>query len=239
MAIKPSSFRSLGGDVIPTPLGTISLNISVSPDPREIELELMQVAGNLENTTPPLLASARVLADDTQERFTTETDPDGNEWIPLDEEYLTNKLSLGYPPDILHRTGDLERDATNIANYRVVGDSVFFDTSGLPPYGILHQTGVGDPQDVGIAALHRFRSRDDEEYRRMEGGPHSSTGVGRGNALPARPFLGMSEEAEGKAWAIFDLWFDEALTPATTPYIHPGGTVQERIGGKFGPKIIF
>lgn len=199
----------------------------------------MEVANNLENTAEPLLAASRILAEDTQERFTIETDPDGNEWIPLDEEYLASKLSLGYPPDILHRTGDLEKAATDIAAYKIVGDSIFFDTSGLPSYGLLHQTGSGEEGNIGAAALHRFRSRDDEEYRRAEGGPHSSLGIGRGNALPARPFIGMSEAAEEKTWALFDLWFDEAITPATKPYVHPTGGIQSRIGGRFGPKIVF
>lgn len=216
-------------------MGDITYEVSVSPDPREIELELLQVAHNLENVQKPLVGAARILADDTKERFETETDPEGNEWIPLDEEYLTNKLSLGYPADILHRTGAMEKAATDIAAYRVVGDSVFFDTSGLPSYATLHQTGSGDAENVGVAALHRFRSRDDEEYRRMEGGPHSSTGIGRGQALPARPFIGMSEEAEGKIWALFDLWFEES----TNIYIKPSGQIQQRLSsGRFGPRVI-
>lgn len=232
----PGAFRVLGGDIIPTPVGDINLQISVAPDPYQIQLELERVAGNLERLGPPLAASARILADDTQQRFDTETDPDGNAWIPLDEEYLANKLSLGYPPDILHRTGDLETAATNIKAFRIVNDSVFFETSGLPPYGLTHQVGSGDAGDVGAAALHRFRAGDDEEYRRAEGGPHSSQGIGRGNALPRRPFIGMSEEAEGKIWEVFDLWFADATNIA----IHPTtGVVQERSpSGRFGPKII-
>lgn len=233
----PSGFRVLGGDIIPTPVGDITLQITSVPNPYDIQLELAQVAADLENLRPPLAASARILAEDTQERFDTETDPDGNPWIPLDEEYLTNKLSLGYPPDILHREGLLEKAATNIAAYRVVGDSVFFETSGLPSYGLIHQTGSGE-ENVGLAARHRFAARNEEGYAKREGGAHSSTGIGTGNALPARPFIGMSEEAEGKIWEVFDLWFDEALTPATKPYIHPTGGIQSRIGGRFGPKII-
>lgn len=234
----PEAFRVLGGDIIPTSVGDINLQISVAPDPYKIQLELERVAANLENLTPPLVASARILADDTQQRFDTETDPDGDAWIPLDEEYLANKESLGYPPDILHRTGDLEKAATNIAAYRVVNDSVFFETSGLPPYGLLHQVGSGDPASVGMAAVHRQESRLDPEHRKREGGPHSNQAIGRGQALPARPFIGMSEQAEGKIWEVFNLWFDEA----TEIYIHPGGTVQSIVrtpkGPRFGPKII-
>lgn len=230
-----SSFRFLGGDIIPTPVGDIQLSITSVPDPKEIQLELERIAGNLENLEKPLLASARILAEDTQERFDTETDPDGDPWIPLDEEYLTSKRSLGYPDDILHRTGSLERSATQISAYRIVGNSVFFDTSGLPSYGTLHQTGSGDEANVGLASRHRFRAATEDDYARTEGGPHSNLGVGRGQALPPRPFLGMSEAAEEKIWAAFDLWFDEA----TNVFIGQTGTIQQRLpSGQFGPKII-
>ena len=231
----PGSFRVLGGDIIPTSVGDIQLQIISVPDPKDIQLELERVAANLEHLGPPLAASARILADDTQERFDTETDPDGDPWIPLDEEYLTSKISLGYPEDILHRTGDLERSATQIGAYKIVGNSVFFDTSGLPSYGILHQVGSGDPGNVGEGARHRFRSKDDPAYRKELGGPHSSMGIGSGNALPARPFIGMSEHAEEKIWAAFDLWFDEA----TSIHIGSTGTIQQRLpSGRFGPKVI-
>lgn len=229
------SFRFLGGDIIPTPVGDIQLSITSIPDPREIQLELERIAGHLENIKEPLAASARILAEDTQERFDTETDPDGNAWIPLDEDYLTSKRSLGYPDDILHRKGDLERSATSIQYYKVIGDSVFFDTSGLPSYGLIHQVGSGDEADVGYAAVHKYRVKDDPEYARLEGGAHTNLGIGRGKALPPRPFLGMSEEAEGKIWKAFDLWFDEA----TNIYIGSTGTIQQRLpSGRFGPKVV-
>jgi phage gpG-like protein len=231
----PGSFRILGGDIIPTSVGEIQLQIVAIPDPKDIQLELERIAGQLENMGPPLAASARILAEDTQERFDTETDPDGDPWIPLDEEYLTNKISLGYPEDILHRTGDLERSATQISAYKIVGNSVFFDTSGLPSYGLLHQIGSGDEANIGLASRHRFRAATEPEYSRVEGGSHSNLGVGRGQALPARPFIGMSEKAEEKIWAAFDLWFDEA----TNIFIGQSGNIQQRLpSGRFGPRII-
>lgn len=231
----PGSFRFLGGDIIPTPVGDIQLSIVSVPDPREIQLELERIAGHLENTKEPLAASARILAEDTQERFDTETDPDGNAWIPLDEEYKANKVSLGYPEDILRRTGSLEHAATQVSAYRIIGDSVFFDSSGLPSYGLIHEVGSGDEADVGYAAVHRYRVKDDSEYARLEGGAHTNLGIGRGKALPPRPFLGMSEEAEAKIWKVFDLWFDEA----TNIYIGPTGIIQQRLpSGQFGPKVV-
>lgn len=235
MALKPSPFRILGGDIIPTPVGDIQVQITSVPNPYEIQLELERIAANLQDVSLPLVTSARILAEDTQERFNTETDPDGNAWIPLDEEYLANKISLGYPEDILRRTGKLEKEAIRVSSYRVMDDGVFFDTSKLPSYGLLHQVGSGT-ENVGLASRHRFQSRTDEDYRRREGGSHTNLGIGTGKALPARPFLGMSEEAESRIWAAFDLWFDEATSIAINPVT---GVVQQRLSsGQFGPKVV-
>lgn len=228
------SFSVIGSNIIPTPTGDIKLTIEASPDPYQIELELMRIAGELENLGPPLLASARILGDDTKERFITETDPDGDPWIPLDKDYLSNKLSLGYPENILHRTGDLEQRATQFGAMRVVGDSVFFDTSVLPSYGLIHQTGSG-ADNAGLASRHKSAVVNEPGYKEREGGSHESLGIGRGEALPARPFIGMSEEAEGKLYKFFDIWFDEA----TQIKIGSSGVVQQSIAGRFGPKVIF
>lgn len=242
---RPGSiFREIGGDLIPTPYGDIQIQILESGF-EEAELELAQIALELEDRAGPLIASARILADGTQRMFDTETDPDGEPWTPLDEEYLENKISLGYPEDILHRTGALEKAATNIDAFIVTEDAMFLDVSGLPEYGLLHQTGSGS-ENAGLAARHRAAAKNEPGYAKREGGAHSNTGIGTGNALPARPFIGMSEETEGSLLTLFDLWFEKATHTAEGGEqfgagiaIHPTtGIVQQRIGGKFGPKII-
>lgn len=227
------SFRELGGDVIPIGGDTIKFNIEVAPDPYDIQLQLTEIAGQLENLGPPLLAASRILSEDMKQRFLTQTDPDGDPWIPLDEEYLASKVSLGYPENILHRTGQLEEAATSLGAMRIVGDSVFFDSSVLPSYGLIHQTGSG-ADNVGDASRHRFAVKNEPGYKNREGSGHADLGIGRGNALPARPFVGMSEEAEGKLWKLFDMWFDES----TQLKIGSSGTVQQSIGGRFGAKVI-
>lgn len=226
MATKISSFRASGGDIV--------VHTDIIPNPSDIEIQLLQIASNLEGLRFPLAASARIARDDMQERFDNEEDPNGDKWISLDEDYLTSKQSLGYPDDILHRTGDLENAATGSTAFRIVGDSLFFDSSVLPKYGLIHQTGSGT-ENVGLASRHRAAVKNEPGYKDREGGSHSNTGIGRGNALPARPFIGMSEEAEGKVWDIFDLWFEKATNIAINPRT---GAVQERIAGRFGPKIV-
>lgn len=54
----------------------------------------------------PLMADiAETLLQGTQERFRTETDPDGNPWAPLDPTYLAMKIEDGLQPGILKATG--------------------------------------------------------------------------------------------------------------------------------------
>lgn len=213
--------------------GDVTVTISSAPNPYDIQAQLTEIAGELENVQLPLAVSSAILRDDMQRHFDEEVDPDGNAWVPLDEEYLASKESMGYPSDILHRTGNLEAAATNPEAFKVIGDGLFFDTSGLPSYSLLHQTGHG-AENAGVASNHRFAARNEEGYSKREGGAHSGQGIGRGNALPARPFIGMSEEAETQVWEVFDLWFDEATSIAINPNT---GVVQAKEGNRFGRKL--
>ena len=124
----------------------------------------------------------------------------------------------------------------------------------MPFYGLYHQTGSGAEN----AGRHRdYRERfAAQKSTGMIGkgeGPHDSLGIGRGNALPRRAFIGLSQEAEAEVIALFEGWFDEAThqiefydappvstEPVTSAqfrklpkeyYVHPGGTVQTRVSG--------
>jgi phage gpG-like protein len=227
------AFGELGGEI---------LFFEWHPSPEVVEREFMRLAGYLDNVEEPLIASWAVARKDTGERFDTETDPDGTHWVELDDEYLTRKLSEGYPPDILHRTGVLENQAPS--GWVVMGETLVYNTAGLPEYGLLHQDGTGDPSDWGIArtqhrAQVKLRRAGDIAFLDYEGGIHDSMGIGRGNALPARPFIGLSTEAVEEIATIFDLWFDAGVSGI---FIQTGpiatGTIQRRMpSGRFGSAI--
>lgn len=215
----------------------------------EAELELLTISAELGDVDTPLRGVIGIMRDDMAIRFETETDPDGNEWIPLDEEYLASKVNLGYPESILTRTSDLRKAATSIESWYVEDGVLFFTTENLPEYGPLHQTGSGEATNVGIAARHRARVTNEPGYGKEVGYGHTGLGIGRGNALPARPFIGMSEEAELEAGILFEKWFDSAT--------HTGGagfkvgshghaqqivsgvdpTTGKKFGGRFGPRV--
>jgi phage gpG-like protein len=232
----------------------------------EAEQELFSIADALGAIGVPLEESAVIARNDMKRRFDTETDPDGDQWVALDPEYLASKISLGYPADILRRTEGfpLETAATNPEAFKVVGDSVYFDTSGLPFYGLYHQTGSGT-ENVGNARDYRERFAAMKSAGATSKGEsaHDSMGIGRGMALPRRAFIGLSQDAEVEVIAVFDKWFEEAThtgfdfveeeyhytpPPASSSttrdfsdptkfYVRPSGTVQQRIGGRFGPKV--
>lgn len=231
------TFRELGGDVlIAVDIGSdgevtkIFLNTEAAD---EAAVEVAQIAGNLNNIEHPLFAAQRIARDDMQAHFDSESDPDGNKWTPLDEEYLTYKTSEGYPENILRRSGDLEDAATSAASWIVDGDTLFFRTGGLPEYGEWHQTGTGEESNWGFAGDVRERLRNAPQAG--ESG-HDAVGIGRGKALPRRAFIGLSEPAEMAIWQIFDTWFDESTNLSINPKT---GIAQLRgPGGKFGRRLV-
>lgn len=215
-------FSALGGDIV--------VMVDIVPDPLTIASQLMEAAHNLEETTKPMLAAKRVAQEDIQAHFDSESDPGGTHWTGLSLEYAKYKESLGYPPDILHREGTLEAAATSDMAFSVTPHGLWFNWDAMPAaksdgrnYAKAHQVGSG-------------------EYDRAEGetvgvGKNSvmnELGPGVGNALPARPFVGMSEAARETFVTIFDIWFDEAIKVI----VHPSGRMQHREqSGRFGKNV--
>ncbi len=224
--------------------GEITVEGQWIPDPEVEANVMMEIAGHLANTARPLLASAAIARGDTQERFDTETDPSGESWAPLDPDYLESKVAAGYPEDILQRTTDLKKAATSGAAWYVDEQNLVFNTGVLPSYGLIHQVGSGE-ENVGDAFNWRETVRSHRASRKAgelsdfeAGGAHDSLGIGRGNALPARPFIGLSDEAIAEIALLFDQWFDEAQEI----FVHPRTGVAQSVirtsrGPRFGPKI--
>jgi hypothetical protein len=211
-------------------------------DPETVSEEMLGLAGYLENTAVPLLFAREYAIADTRERFETETDPSGTPWIDLDPDYLEEKIAAGKPADqILVRDGFLEQAATSEAAWLISDELLVFNPSVLPFYGAYHQTGTGD--NATIAA---FRAKK-EEWRSKnagsKGGKHLG-GMGRGQNLPRRAFIGLSEGAVGLIFAEFDEWFQEGVDyyfGGTTTFKHTkgphAGKTQTKVGGRFGPFI--
>lgn len=185
-----------------------------------LQQSLLDIAGYLENTRVPMIASREIAIKDTQEHFDSETDPNGESWAPLDPFYRAMKLAGGYPEDILHRTGDMETAATSDDAWIVTNDSLAFNANALPRepekntiYGLYHQAGSKNQMNVGIygpwkrgvlaqKALGIPVTREDLKTPFM---------MGTGEALPKREFIGISEGAEFEIMEAFEEWFENGI----------------------------
>jgi len=218
------TFGALGG----------MMRIEAVPAPERVAFGLLKLAGYIENTGPPMLAAKRIAQSDMQQHFDEDRDPDGNPWAPLDPDYKKKKEKMGGDPEnILTLTSTLERSAVSDAAWLSTDDTLWFSTASLPAYWDVHQSGSDASGLSGYAAVIRNRIK---TGGRLEDDPlsaHDSQDIGRGQATPARPFIGMSAEATAQVVELFDLWFDEGVTL----YVGKTGFVQQRLGGRFGPRI--
>lgn len=207
--------------------GSVNVVLRWHPDPDEVEAALLQVAGYLDNLSSPLRAARRILQDDIRERFETETDPEGHKWHELDEDYLAWKVSHGFDDRILRMTGDLYDAATAQTSFIVDSENgnVFMNTANLPPYWIVHQE--GSPAGLERRGLSKKKAKElglDDDF----GG-----GMGAGQNTPARPFIGVSADAEEMIFNAFDIWFYEGIQVK----VSSAGIVQHSPGGRFGAPI--
>lgn len=204
------------------------------PSPEQVENAFLKLADYLDDASGPMLYTLFLARGSTEERFETDTDPDKEQWRELDPDYLWYKVYDGYSEEILERTGVLKDAAPN--GWRVVGNTLYYDTSVLPPYGLTHQFGSGE-KNVGVAGEHRARVKagkavkaKSKVYRSrfIRGKGHETpTEIGRGHALPQRAFIGLTEEDTVDIEALFNLWMDRGVEemPWPAPTIsHGGGT---------------
>lgn len=218
------TFGALGG----------TMRLDAVPYPERVAFMYMRLADYIEDTRLPMLAAKRIAQEDMQRHFDTDTDPEGNPWVPLDPDYAKKKAKMGGDPNnILTLSGDLERGATSEAAWVATEEALFFKTSALPHYWDVHESGSGADM-AGYAALVRERIRGKARLADDPGGARDSMDIGRGRATPARPFVGLTLEARNQIIELFDLWFDEGIKLT----VHPKtGIVQQRVGGRFGQKM--
>jgi phage gpG-like protein len=152
------------------------------PDPIVYQAKVFAVADALEDRTVPILYSRQKVQADIREHFITETAPDGTPWDEWADSY--EPFAEAFPnAGILRQTDELYELATASSAFIVSNDTLFYDAGHMPERGIWHQ----------------------------EGRAARTTATGSHNPLPARPFLGLSDEAEVAIYAFFQDWFDRAV----------------------------
>ena len=205
----------------------------------KLQAGLLRLADYIEDSAPPMRAAKAIGKADMKERFRTDTDPEGDGWLPLDPDYVDKKAKMPslrtHADDILTLSRKMENAATSEAAWNISadGDELFFTTAPLPDYWSVHQYGTNEG-NYGMAADFRERVRSGA-MTEGGGGARDSFGIGRGQATPKREFIGLSEEAELQIVEAFDLWYDEGVSVS----ISSAGIVQGRgAGGRFGQRLL-
>ncbi len=145
--------------------------ISVTIVDKEVQRAFEQLVGLMQHTRPVMAAIGVGLVGSTHMRFITQTDPDGVAWRSLNPEYAKTKRNTR----ILTESGRLR----NSINSRPSDHSVLVGTNTI--YAAVHQFGaVIKPKN----ASHLFF--------RIGGNLIVKDSV----TLPARPFLGISDQDE-------------------------------------------
>ena len=156
----------------------------------------------------PLAAARRVIRNDVVERFDTETDPEGipwKAWSPLYQDQAERE-NIG----ILHKLPEYHRPARNTS------DSLYDSVSKLTSYEVM-SSGISGAAIGGGSIALVGANLPDYWIIHQEGANFSFTthkGETRKGVIPARPFIGVSGQAEEIIYGILDLHVDGALAGA-------------------------
>lgn len=205
--------------------GRYRLTAPQTSDPIIAANSIDALAADLNDMAMPLEASREVIVRDVELRFQHEQAPDGSPWAEWAESYrpVAERRNIGK----LRREGTekLYEAATDRSAYRVDGNDMFIDTSGFPDYWAIHQYGGV----VSSPGMKRTRAKERRAAKREERDPKS---VG---AIPARPFLGLSYDAQAAVGDIFDAWLSGEITEFQVNPLRGPGALQPRLrSGRFG-----
>lgn len=124
----------------------------------KIEIERSQVDGllkkygsRLRNLEPPLRGFANYFLTETEKQFVSEKDPEGNRWADLAPSTLAEKRRLGYPDDILTRTGKMRKSVDAIATAKTLVIRMRSE------YAIFHQEGTSKMPQRKILGMNDKR----------------------------------------------------------------------------------
>lgn len=144
-------------------------SITVTIEDARVRRAFARLARTMENTRPVMERIGTGLVASVERRFVSQTDPDGNAWAALNPGYASDKRNSR----ILTESGRLRGSI----NKNVGSDQVRVGTN--TPYAAIHQ--FGGTITPKSASHLMFR---------IGGGFAKVTSV----TLPARPYLGISEE---------------------------------------------
>lgn len=149
----------------------------------EVQKTLEQLYKRSGDLRPAYKAMNETLSLSTDKRFSAQVDPKGNAWAPLKSATKKRKKN----PLILTEDTKL-RDGIH---GEVESDGLLFGSDS--PYGAIHQLG-GEIKQEGMV-LHLKGSGRNTRFAKAADATHGMK-VNRTIKMPARPFLGVSEQDE-------------------------------------------
>lgn len=147
----------------------ITLNYDINDE--QVAEMLGRMRENLQNLRPALLEIGEHLQGSVEERFRTETDPEGNPWEPLSDFTKANKRG----DQILTESGG--SGLRGSIHYRAGRDFLEQGTNKI--YGAIHQLGGTIKARGGALAIGR---------------PDGAFALVKQVTIPARPYLGLSDD---------------------------------------------
>jgi len=150
-------------------------------DDREIVKALDRLHAKAGRMAPAMKNIGEVLLRSTQDRFSSQTDPDGRPWQRLKASTIASKALRGHSDKILRQRGYL----SDSIRYQANEGGVRIGTNRI--YSAIHQFG-------GKTKPHVIRPKNKKALA-WPGARHPARAVNHpGSEIPARPFLGISRQ---------------------------------------------
>lgn len=179
-------------------------SIGVIFDEAKLLRDLQSITKSVQDLTTPMKAVGEYLTNQTRDRFDSQTAPDGTPWQPLSANYKARKKRN--QDRILTLSAILRRSI----HYRAQRREVVVGTDRI--YGAVHQMGFSGIVDV--RAFRRENKRNDV-YANADGKRRKiASGVGfvrahtRFMRMPARPYIGLSNQDYNEIPRIFTRWLE-------------------------------
>lgn len=126
----------------------------VKIDDSELKALLGKISKSVRNLEPPLTGWGRLLIEQTEKQFDTETDPDGSRWAALSPVTLRRKARLGQSSKILTATGAMR------ASFRVKVKAMQLDLISDSEYLKYHQRGTSKMPQRKVLGITPERKND-------------------------------------------------------------------------------
>jgi phage gpG-like protein len=198
------------------------LEVDWDNDPIILAAKLEHLADSLDRDLgEPAVAARQVIIDDVREHFEHEQAPSGERWAPWAPTYAARAQSENI--GILRKTEDLYNEVTSAASWPVIGNDVWVNTASWPDYWRVHQQG-------GLIMSSQTM------IRRMTKTRSGQKGARDHGRIPARPYVGVSAEAEAKVVTVYDQWLTgelDIISSSATGLAYFRGA-KGQIGGRIG-----